>query len=1290
MNDMTRAVPNRALARQLLEVLRLRQAEAPTTERATMIADLTATAESDDELATLPDVVELVERSSLGTSEAWELRRRTPSAIVADVLARAARIAANSPSPGDLTVARGEAVPAEGPIADWFREVQRLRVAAGFDQEKVLVELECIGIPMTADKLTAALTMVPVCPDRELVRSIITVLGGDWPGRGYEASYDAALHEQRRLDGRLGAATGRQDVSGLAGADPLTPSTLLQQVQAEYNLLPDVRGRDDLVGNLVGLLEGPTTHAQVLVGEGGSGKSTVALAVAAAARDRGHLVWWVTAGDPNQVTRGMLAVATQLGAPVAELNAIQSTAGGADLLWRRLDARAIRWLLVFDDADAPDVLAVRDDCEHQTWIRPSPAGTIIVTSRLRDAARWGGHAALTEVGDLPAEAGALVVLDRIPSTRRVADPHLAAHARTLSERLGGVALALRIVGTYLESPVANQNIAQLATSLGDNSPPFADVPGRLASTWELVMSALADRGAPEARTVMRLLACYAPHWVVPHEVLAPERLAGCGLPVAVPDTGEVLRMWQTALDGLQDVGLVDHKVTAGQQVAGIVMHPMVAEVSRAGDDADVDQIEAAAVALLLRATEALDAGRPADWPTLRRLEPHVYALLDNLSTTSRDVWAAALELANRIAEGLIRAGLFALGEALIRHAQSRTRELGPQAPESLDAEHTLAWALGLRGELAEAEQRFRRLLLVRHRIAGPKAPGTLGVRDHLAWTLAEQGRLDEAYQRFRDLLPVCEEVLGADHRDTLAVRHRIAWITGLRGWPAEAEEQLVSLLPQRARVLGADHMEVFSTRYRLAWARCLQGRLDVAESDFVDILKDLKRVFDPDSAPVIMVYARLGWVRTWLGRFTEAEADYRHVLETRTRVLGEHHPRTLRARHDLAWVFLRRGDHRGAERLFREVLTEVERSPGLGKDHPLSLEIRGRLTGLLVDSGRLDEAERSARALVTHRQRVSGPDHPATLITRHTLARTLVNRGQYTEAERRLEAVLRHQEQLLGRKHRHTLETRATMAELIGRRGKLHESHEAIVDVLKCLIAVLGQDHPNTLASREQLVWILGEMDRLVEAETHCSDLIADRTRVLGALHPDTLAARYRLGWLFTLAERGPEAEQTYRALMADQHRVLGREHPHTLRSRHGLANELLRSDRLDEAVRELRSVLLDRIHLLGRTHPDTLTNRHSLALALALQGLFTEAELAMKAVLHEQLAALGPDHRHTLATRERLGWIQAKQGKLEVAFDHWRQLLSDRERVLGPEHPDTVRARKRLESRPHEVPRMW
>lgn len=1255
-------------------VLRGRQADDPNPKRAALIRELTGPA--------TPPIVGTIARSSLGAPADPKHHDAAAAEAVARVLRRAAVIAAADsadPDPDD-------------PIAEWQRDLRRLFDAASRSVESLVDELHGLGFAMTAARLTEALWHRPVCRDRELLRSVVTVVGGDWAGGGYEALYDAALDEQGRLDGVLGAPAPERVPSGLNGAEQLTRDTLLAQVRPPLQNQPDaIHGREDVLSDLVGLLDEPTAPTQLITGKGGSGKSAVALAVAAEALRREHHVWWVSAADPNQLTRGMLAVAIDLGAPLSELNTLQSAAAlGAQMLWRRLQSSERRWLLIFDDADDPDDLRISDTDGSQRWFRPSDAGTVMITTRVIDGTAWGSDTVVTEIGDLEPNDGAAVILDRIRraggSRTNTDDPQTERFARHLSEQLGGVALALRNVGDYLGSGVTRHSIDELVRSLdarrlADSHVDAGGPRGRIATTWDLSLTALANKGLPEARTLLRLLACFAPgKWVVPLDVIAPDRIAASGLTAEGDGSPD---RWLAALDGLRTVGLVDRQITAGHGIEGVVMHPLVAEVAL--DEGGTTAVETAAVSLLWQAVADLDAGRPESWPVLRRLEPHVYAVI--VAIRSKQGQAEALRLANRTAEGLIRAGLFAVGEQLIRHARALT-PLGPEHPNVLATEHTLAWALGLRGELTEAARRLTALIADRTRIDGAEHDHALLARDHLAWVLAEQGALQDAERMLRELLAIRERIDTRPTTHTIAIRHRIAWITAQRGHHREAESMFRAILPLRHAALGADHMEVFSTRYRLGWSVAIQGRASDAERIFADLAADLEQVLAPGSGPAIMVRARLGCVRATLGRFEEAERDHRFVLDARARLFGTDHPRTLRARHELAWMLTMKGDLRAAERAYREVLADWHGT--ISADHQFCLDTRGRLARLLVDTGQLDEAFRNLRALLPHRRRVCGPEHPATMITRYNLGLLFLARGQYRRAELELENVRDDQVHTLGVDHRHTLATRTALTKLSGRLGDLASAHDQILEIHSAARHTLGPDHPDTLTTRQVLVWLLGEQERLGEAERECNNLLTDRTRVFGAEHPDTLDTRYRLGWIHGLADRGAEAEQLYRSLIDLQHRVLGREHPHSLRTRHGLANELLRSGQIPEAEQELRRVLLDRTRTLGRTHPDTLSNRHSLALARALRGETAEAEQSLQDLLLDQLRLLGTEHRDTLATRERLAWLRARRGSLDEATEHWRLLLHDRERILGSDHPDTRRARERLASRTHEVDRIW
>src|SRR5712691_3779156 len=91
---------------------------------------------------------------------------------------------------------------------------------------------------------------------------------------------------------------------------------------------------------------------------GGCGKTALGLATAQAARDAGLRVFWVAAAELAGLAAAMLEVAAACGASSVECE--QARVGHRSLLelvWARLDRAPFRWVVVFDSADDPDVLA---------------------------------------------------------------------------------------------------------------------------------------------------------------------------------------------------------------------------------------------------------------------------------------------------------------------------------------------------------------------------------------------------------------------------------------------------------------------------------------------------------------------------------------------------------------------------------------------------------------------------------------------------------------------------------------------------------------------------------------------------------------------------------------------------------------------------------------------------------------------------------------------------------------------------------------------------------------------
>jgi hypothetical protein len=338
----------------------------------------------------------------------------------------------------------------------------------------------------------------------------------------------------------------------------------------------------------------------VVAGLGGSGKSTVARAVAARALARDRRAWWVPAADAVSVTQFLLGLARELGASAGQVeDALAGRLNPSDVLWQQLE-KTTGWMLVLDNADNPAALTAGDRPVHSGsgWLRPSAAGLVLVTSRVGDAQRWGPVARIIRLDSLGQVDGGQVLLDLAPGADSRAD------AESLSDHLGGLPLALHQAGSYLASEFAAEaTFAQYRQAL---SVRFGELLGRgeedrakVIATWELSLDALQAQGIGQARLLLRVLSCFASAVPVPPLLLDREVLARmCGSTAGTED----------ALSGLSSTGLIS--TTAPPQAgarASVKVHPLVAQTIRyRAGDALPESLEAA-VELLSAATRPAEA-----------------------------------------------------------------------------------------------------------------------------------------------------------------------------------------------------------------------------------------------------------------------------------------------------------------------------------------------------------------------------------------------------------------------------------------------------------------------------------------------------------------------------------------------------------------------------------------------------------------------------------------------------------------------------------------------------------
>lgn len=644
-----------------------------------------------------------------------------------------------------------------------------------------------------------------------------------------------------------------------------------------------LRDRGELIGRLrEAVSEGAGSTVFVLHGLGGCGKTAVACALFEhATRERGRLGLWVNASDQASLRAGMLAVAADRGAGDGVLMAARNgLRAAADLVWDHLDRSDVPWLLVLDNADDPAVL--RDG----GWLRTSPRGTVLVTTR-QAAGHWWPAAELLYVGVLPREEAAQVLRDLAPGTGSAED------AAAIADSLGRLPLALTLAGGFLahqviapwtmeeygrrlqERPDPIELIDQGAVEAGNDSRHL------VSGTWQLSLNSLAGQNLPEAVALLRLLACWS-NDPLPLSLLADVRV---DLPLPADRVELALR------------GLLDHSLT--ELVPGDirclrthgVLLDSVARVTPAGER---DQLAAAAAGLLLNSLPASPERGLRD-ALLTILTPHVLALLRRVVTwpeTTIGTAESAATCALSLVTAQHRSGDYASALATAGQATVLVRRrLGNDHALVLRLRQRIGKATDRLGRLDEAANLHRELLDDLERVCGSEALDTLTTCLHLSRPLVWLDQVTEAVQLMHRAVAGRAALLGPWHPLTLEAR---ACLLELPPGPELDREALAGtvLVADCRRELGADHPITLAADLNCAGALLNTGKHAEALLSARRALAAHERRFGADYSITLAARSLLSNVLNTVGEHREAIEQAEVVREWRERVLGPEHPWT--------------------------------------------------------------------------------------------------------------------------------------------------------------------------------------------------------------------------------------------------------------------------------------------------------------------------------------------------------------------------------------------------------------
>jgi hypothetical protein len=551
-------------------------------------------------------------------------------------------------------------------------------------------------------------------------------------------------------------------------------------------------GRDDLLTAIHERLhpaDATTRPASTvpLHGMAGVGKTQLAIEYAHRYANHYQLVWWVGIDNPTIAIASLTALANQLG-----LSAQGPPETAFIPLWIELTRRT-DWLLIYDNADAPNLLAD---------LLPPATGRLLITGR---SSVIGRLAAMLEIGKF----------DRAESTQLLATrcPILTTgQVDLVVGELGDLPLAVEQAGCFLYGFLTDSSLdvedylEQLQArpaNAGLAEPTLHRHPGLVA-----VVVASRDRLAqlcPSAAQVLDQLAFLAPEPLPVIPLRSSPHAEQDGVHLGdVTTTAEILRH-------LTDLGLI------GRAGNAVQVHRLIQAVVRTRLTPQ-EQLRTRLMASELVATwRHGDPDNPADWPSYAVLTPHVQALTNRSNIGSAVPPPAYRELLLKVLHYLHASAQYLTARVLTEQVCDDWRQLlGADDLDMLRAAQYRGATLRALGEYEAARILNEDTWARRQRILGTDHPDTLRSANSLAFNLSCLGEYEAARIVNEDTLTRQRRILGIEHPDALLSATNLALDLRNLGDYAAARELDEDTLTRRRKVLGADHPDTLVSARSLA------------------------------------------------------------------------------------------------------------------------------------------------------------------------------------------------------------------------------------------------------------------------------------------------------------------------------------------------------------------------------------------------------------------------------------------------------------------------------------------
>lgn len=637
-------------------------------------------------------------------------------------------------------------------------------------------------------------------------------------------------------------------------------------------------------------------HSVALVGQGGTGKTTMARLYVEQYRQAYEGVWWVRATSEDLLVKDLLSACE-----TSDAHTESNTTGGSTRqhIWERaaILARRRPLLVVYDDAQSVEVL--------RSWLPKERNVRALILSRFEE---WPRDISTIRIGPLNIEEATAFLIQRAERDDPVS-------SRRLAELLDCNPLALSLAASLLQGN-HHLSVADLIQRIENVAPSVeADAQSKIETVIQEILQTLRF-DSPAADALLSIM-IYCGADAIPIELL---QAAGSIEPFSL-HRFDLRSEFDAAAAELVARGLaLRDRDELGDTLSA---HRFVLKAKQ--DTFSEAARDLSAVAALTGAVMAFpDVAIPTTWPRADRIANQGLAIDEAAPSGHTEL---RIRLLSMIADLRARQGEYTSAESILKRALMLSSE--HPSPDDLATASILtrlADLLGQQGRRLEILPLLERALSIVQYQRGSEHSDTAILLSKIANEMRHQGRLGEAEPLLRHALEILSNALSPDHPDTARGLANLTSLLMDQGRYAEAEPLARKVVDIYQNALGPDNPVVAFSLTDLAILCQNLGRYIEAGTYLRNSLAIQERALGPDHPDVSKTLYNLSHVLRSQGRLTEAEHSMRRALAIAEQSLGPDHPLIGDALDSLGVICatMARGDE--AEALFQRALTIKDRA----------------------------------------------------------------------------------------------------------------------------------------------------------------------------------------------------------------------------------------------------------------------------------------------------------------------------------------------------------------------------